>query len=721
MMVMNHRCHCGQEDGRAVAVHGLVFFVALIAALAAPENARSVEAIPFPGADRAALEIPRDLWSMIQEDGGGSKQPVGYSESQMRQFGRDMFLLPTVLRLFADVSLLPRFSGQVTDELLDDARKIAAFGVGWQDGGLGECARRCYLLLDVSAGRRITPDPPAEAAPPFALEGADRAYWEALPASVRELVTGVYRAAEDARPWVTLAQDQDLLKSITGGETPDRPSDRLYQVAMASRNDEAFGQLVTPEGNTFKLLQSVDLAYLAYATVRWLRQVEGALAAFADGGGVASLAGLSIRTRRLDSPLGTIHIGGTDDAEIHEPAFLVVELGGNDRYGPGLGAATDPGAPPALLIDLSGNDVYHETPDTLSPDSRPDPSFGAGIFGLAALLDLSGSDTYVCGESGLGRGCFGSGILVDFGGDDMYFGAGSWTQGAAHAGIGLLIDLSGNDHYSCARESQGLGATLGVGLLLDLTGDDTYVARDDGNISELYEGQSVAMSQGCGYGRRADLGDGHSLAGGFGLLVDGAGNDTYHAQVWAQGCAYWWGVGILEDRGGDDRYRNGKYSSGAAAHFAIGLHVDLAGDDVYNEGNDTAKNQFQGHARDGSIGVFIDGDGDDRYEFHTHCAGSGDLASIGLFWDRRGADRYGWRSAYRDSSDWATTPPLGSTTKYDPFRSFRDDLPTWGIFIDSGGTDTYDTDGIGADGTSWRMNRYPLAWGIGYDLLLYAQ
>jgi hypothetical protein len=174
-------------------------------------------------------------------------------------------------------------------------------------------------------------------------------------------------------------------------------------------------------------------------------------------------------------------------------------------------------------------------------------------------------------------------------------------------------------------------------------------------------------------------------------------------------------VGILEDRAGNDHYWNGKYSSGAAAHFAIGFHADLAGDDRYNIGNETAKNQYQGHARDGSIGVFIDGDGIDDYQLRTHSAGSGDLASIGVFWDRRGDDRYRFAGAYRDSSDWALTPPLGSTTAYEPSRTFRDDLPVFGLFLDTGGRDAYETGGVGADDTSWTMHRYRHAWGVGWD------
>jgi hypothetical protein len=206
------------------------------------------------------------------------------------------------------------------------------------------------------------------------------------------------------------------------------------------------------------------------------------------------------------------------------------------------------------------------------------------------------------------------------------------------------------------------------------------------------------------------------------VLVDGAGDDRYHAQCWSQGCGYWWAVGILEDRAGNDTYENGKYSLGAGAHFAIGCQVDLAGDDAYNQGVTTAKNQFQGHARDGSIGVSIDGDGNDRYQFRSHCAGSGDLNSVALFWDRRGDDLYevvlGEGAA---AEGWAGTPPMGSATPSEVRRSFRDDLPTIGVFLDTGGADTYRwTDSPprqeAKDGGRWTHRPTPMSAGVGLDL-----
>jgi hypothetical protein len=702
---------CGQTTPAAPAA----------AAPAIPDTASTLPALASPDLGRGELEIPTEIWNRVRARVEAEDRPIGYTPDEMSQYGRSAFILPAVLQIFRDARTAPRFTGRLSDDLLANAGKVGAFGYGASDGGLGEMTVRCFGLLSVSAGRQTMPDSLDPVPWPAALEGAEAEHWNALPSAVRDLTARLYLAAEEARPWLRTALNGEELKEVAGATDLEsaRTAD-LYRIAMAHQTAERFGQSVSLDPATFQLFDQVDLAYLDYATVVWTRRLEFALRAYQRGGGSELVRGKVLPTFRVSTALGDVLIGGTGDDVHTAPAFLTIDLGGNDLYGPGFGAPLSLESPTALILDLAGDDRYldpsaAERPAGAPADtSAPVPSFGAGVFGLGVLCDLGGDDEYAVRESGLGRGCFGTGILIDFAGNDRYRG-GRWTQGAAHAGVGILLDLAGDDIYSCAEQSQGLGATLGVGLLLDLAGNDRYVARDDGNISELYLGQSVAMSQGCGYGRRADLGDGHSLGGGFGLLVDGGGDDSYHAQVWSQGCGYWWGVGVLEDRSGNDQYRNGKYSSGAAAHFAIGVHVDLSGDDQYNLGNDTAKNQYQGHARDGSMGIFVDGDGNDRYEFRTHCAGSGDLGSIGLFWDRRGDDSYRDVSEVAGQDPWAVTPPLGSTTQYEPFRSFRDDLPVYGIFLDTGGRDTYDTRGRGGDNLTWRTRRNPNAWGIGID------
>jgi len=199
------------------------------------------------------------------------------------------------------------------------------------------------------------------------------------------------------------------------------------------------------------------------------------------------------------------------------------------------------------------------------------------------------------------------------------------------------------------------------------------------------ENHSVSFAQGTGFGRRADFGDGHSLGGGIGMLIEGGGDDSYTGGVYNQGAGYWWALGVLEDQGGNDTYHNEWYSAGSAPHFAIGCCVDLTGDDMYNVGNDNLQCQTQGCARDGSIAVFIDGEGDDQYYHTNRCAGAGDLNSIALFWDRTGDDIY---DCNRDSS-YVRDRSYGDSSEYELFNTFRDEMLTVGIFLDTGGYDTY--------------------------------
>jgi hypothetical protein len=137
-------------------------------------------------------------------------------------------------------------------------------------------------------------------------------------------------------------------------------------------------------------------------------------------------------------------------------------------------------------------------------------------------------------------------------------------------------------------------------------------------------------------------------------------------------------------------------------------------------------NQFHGHARDGSIGISIDGGGDDEHLLRSHCGGSADLASIGLFWNRAGDDLYDVRyEPIGDNPDWSDTPPLGTTTFYPPSNSFRDDLEAVGLFLDTGGRDEYRWQNLGAaapatpppagDNREWPSRRGRRAHGYGLD------
>jgi hypothetical protein len=693
------------------------------------------------GGSRAELEIPEEVWrdalAAIQQPGPG----LGYSGDVMRNYKYDTHLLRTVEVLFADVRAVPRYSGKISDEL------IAAAGDPAKLLWLG------YVMTDISAGRDVPgpakpggegpaewgvdwlgADAGADGAMRAALERIERfsgrgegeggvelpEAWAALPERARRLAARLTVAIAESVPYLARAYGPDWKRYAEGGPGA-LEFERVYAMLVGPWVDERLGQFVTPHEDSFALLRTFDRHYAAFGAVLFARLAWVGIQEFLESPGEEGEAAAFERLV-IATGLGEIIIqGGGDDLLEADGPLLVVDLGGNDTYLGRFAASTPGRSPIGVLVDLAGDDTYG--------DAGQAASFGAGILGLGALFDLGGNDRYTVQRSGLGAAHFGTGLLYDKTGDDTYEVRDRFGQGAGIAGVGMLVDLEGNDTYTCAQLSQGMGGTLGAGVLLDLEGDDRYIARDDGNISELYLNRSVAMSQGCGWGRRADFGDGHTLAGGVGVLVDGAGDDLYSAQVWAQGCGYWWGLGILEDRSGNDTYRNGKYSAGSAAHFAIGICVDLAGDDVHNQDNEeSSMNQYQGHARDGSIGIFIDGDGNDRYIFREHCGGSADLGSLGLFWDRRGDDVYTftpWQEPGLPRNGWNYTPPIGTSTWYPPMRTFRDDLITVGIFLDTGGRDVYEGpderegEARPRNDGSWTMFQPWASWGVGIDREVY--
>src|SRR5262249_36203385 len=148
------------------------------------------------------------------------------------------------------------------------------------------------------------------------------------------------------------------------------------------------------------------------------------------------------------------------------------------------------------------------------------PAFGAGVLGYGLLLDAAGDDLYRADHLACGAASFGVGLLVDRAGKDRYE-IDHVGQGAAFFGVGVLGDGKGDDEYRCFMQAQGFGGTRGCGALVDREGSDRYEA-DDTKIrypSPQTKEHNTSLAQGCAFGRRAHPGDGHSLAGGVGLLV----------------------------------------------------------------------------------------------------------------------------------------------------------------------------------------------------------
>lgn len=389
-----------------------------------------------------------------------------------------------------------------------------------------------------------------------------------------------------------------------------------------------------------------------------------------------------------ETPLGRVSLRGATD-DLYPPGasyLLILDTGGNDTYRSG-GATTDPDHPVSLIVDVSGNDRYIERADLDSRgvaehDRRKTlprkPSVGSGVLGYGLVLDMGGDDVYRAIGQTQGAGAFGVGALADLTGDDVY-DCHTLGQGSATFGVGVLADGAGADTYRCFQTSQGYGGTGGSGMLADFgAGNDTYEANDA--VIDFAAPQSAQhnanLAQGFGYGRRADYTDGHSLAGGVGVLMDGGGANAFSCGIFGQGAGYWYGLGMLLAGPGDDRFTGQWYVQGSAAHFAVGVLDDEAGADVYK----AAMNMAQGAGHDFSVGFLLDHAGDDRYEAPNLSLGGGNANGMGLFWDRAGDDTYVVRPS--------TTLGRGSI-EASGRGSVRERNLTLGLFLDTGGKDRY--------------------------------
>jgi hypothetical protein len=392
---------------------------------------------------------------------------------------------------------------------------------------------------------------------------------------------------------------------------------------------------------------------------------------------------------RAETALGLVLLNGRghDRYEAEPHYLLIIDTGGDERYGRGA-ASAGASQPIGIIIDLGGDDVYASAGEN-------QPAFGAGVFGYGVLIDSGGEDEYSSGNLGEGAGLFGVGILCDLAGDDRYQGL-ALVQGSGTHGSGVLVDLAGADRYDCYQLAQGYGFTLGSGLLLDVEGNDSYNANDEDirYPSAQSAEHNASLSQGFGFGRRGDYLDGHSWAGGVGMLVDGAGDDSYSCGVFGQGCGYWYGTGILVDKGGADQYLGQWYCQGSGAHFALGILQDDGGDDDY-EG---VMNMCTGAGHDFSLGWLEDAQGNDKYRCPNLSLGGANANGMGVFWDAAGDDSY-----------LSSGVTLGMASSVSP-GSLRDHILTLGVFVDGGGRDSYMEDQGDEPATSWSFTGDGLAW-----------
>jgi hypothetical protein len=375
----------------------------------------------------------------------------------------------------------------------------------------------------------------------------------------------------------------------------------------------------------------------------------------------------------FETVFGAVYVGEEFSGFSDSHCLLSINLRGDSHYR--SHSYSIDRYPVSILIDGGGNDTYSSAIyEELGPYKDP-VEFASGVFSYGFLFDLAGDDQYNCDHGALGFGLFGVGLLYDAAGNDTYTST-TTSQGCGIYGTGILIDGGGNDQYHTYQYGQGYGFTKGVGLLLDAGGDDVYDANDTdirfgGPQTALH---NTSMSQGMGNGRRGDYLDGHSWAGGVGMLVDGGGSDRYSCGLFGQGCSYWYGTGMLVDKGdAADSYRGIWYVQGSGAHFGLSVLQDDGGDDIYW----ASHNMAQGAGHDWTLSWFEDSGGNDDYTAPNLSLGGGNANGIGIFWDKAGNDVYRSQGVTLGAAGGVSSPSL---------REFMLNL---GVFVDGGGRDTY--------------------------------
>jgi len=353
-------------------------------------------------------------------------------------------------------------------------------------------------------------------------------------------------------------------------------------------------------------------------------------------------------------PMGKVIVAGQDPNLYREDAALILDLGGDDVYLNNAGG-TRPGMPLSLVIDWGGNDRYL---------SKENFSQGSGVLGGGFLVDLGGNDTFVASQGSQGAGFLGMGLLYHGSGTGSYQGR-DHCQGVGQMGIGMLINRDGDDRYLGSYGGQALGLFGGAGVLIDNEGNDFY--QLGGSVPDFRDPLSSTVSFGQGFGDGIRPLNGKTgIPGGIGILLDETGDDTYIADYFAQGSSYYYGIGILNDLDGNDQYIAGRYAQGAGIHSSVGVLLDRRGNDFYY----TSFGVAQGMGHDYGVGFFEDDQGDDYYRGGTLVQGSSTVGSMGMFIDKEGKDRYMCEDkgqGYAEEADsmavMMTTGPAGDLKK----------------------------------------------------------
>lgn len=568
-------------------------------------------------------------------------------------------------------------------------------------GNLHPLFNNCAAIIGMGTRRDLIPPTPLEkcakrAQQPDALKKAilaldaktDLSEMEGVPSDVQQLTAMLLFAIKDAIEWRNMA-----LRDVPKDKLPllfkhlTEPLERSVKDSSKAPDD-------SPRANSdfygdLDLLEKIDFRLLA-AGMDDLTAVVDSACTYARNDTLGPPFHFYCNTR-----YGGIMLSRGDGLLYPDVRtyLLILDLSGNDIYHTG-GATVDAAHPVSIIIDAAGNDSYEATNDT--------PAFGCGVLGYGILADLGGNDRYtVPGYYSQGCGLAGVGLLRDDGGNDVYSATGG-AQGFGYFGIGILADKAGDDSFLVYNDAQGCGMTRGMGLLMDLSGEDHYIANDKDIQfpSPQSDKHNSSMCQGAGYGIRRDYIDGQSLAGGVGMLLDAEGNDSYSGGVFSQAVGYWYAIGILDDRAGNDSYHDVWYGQSATAHMGISYLDDGGGDDVYS----SAMTMSTGAAHDFSVSLFVDEGGNDVYNQTANCLGRSLNNSVALFVDMNGNDTYQGKDGFGSSlSNFAT--------------GLRAEVPSTAIFLDLDGKDAYPADSLKND-NHWLQKTstpIPVLKGVGVD------
>ncbi|HET6404220.1 MAG TPA: fibronectin type III domain-containing protein [Candidatus Thermoplasmatota archaeon] len=335
---------------------------------------------------------------------------------------------------------------------------------------------------------------------------------------------------------------------------------------------------------------------------------------------------------RFRFPAGILAVGDVVDTKYVADYFVVIDLGGGDRFENSAGGA--------LLVQTEPHGEYANAADGNRVNNTflaPSLVINVDPRELTDVVDAgsSSNDQYVNDTRDFAHGAY-FGLLVDSGGSDLYV-ARDASQGALG---GVLVDLDGADKYVAGHLSQGasLAATAAGSMP---AGNNQPPARPVGDLPHggALPSESVQGSTQVGIHRRSvpgillDAGEAPAVGNGpkqffdarshsqgfargypsndinqnlirrapaaYGILAS-LGNvaEQFNASGrFAQGVAGVDGVGILFNADGFDSYRaESLVSQGAtisqtvytndprpnvAPHPALGILVDLNGFDVY--------------------------------------------------------------------------------------------------------------------------------------------